>query len=362
MKLFIPGPINVNKEISLSQSKEMIGHRSGEFKELMKNCSTGLQELLYTKNRVLISTSSGSGLMEGAIRSVVNEKVLFCITGAFGKKWAQIAKSNGKQVTILESEWGKPVDKEELKKYLEKENYEAVCITLCETSTGVENNLEELLPILKQKNVLVLIDAVSAMGGKKIEIDKLGVDVCISSSQKCFALPPGLSFAVVSEKAIEKAKTVNNRGYYFDFLELAKEYDENQTPYTPAIGIMYSLEEKLKKMKEEGFDNLFKRHQELKIIVHNWIKENGFELFADEKYASNTITCVKNTKKLDLAKLKQLMKQKGYVIDTGYRKLNTELENKGQLNTFRIPHMGELKQDELKLFLNELKITMEELN
>ncbi|MDD3084106.1 MAG: aminotransferase class V-fold PLP-dependent enzyme, partial [Candidatus ainarchaeum sp.] len=236
MKLFIPGPISIRKEIALAQTKELIGHRSNEFKELMRKCSEGLQKILYTNNRVIISTSSGSGLMEGAIRNCVKEKVLICVCGAFGKKWASIAKACGKNVTILNIEEGKAIKKEDLEKELEKD-FEAVCITLNETSTGIENNLEELIPIIKEKNILVLVDAVSGMCGTKIEVDKLKIDVCLASSQKCFGLPPGLAFASISQEALEKAKTINDRGYYFDFVELAKEYDLEQTPYTPAISL-----------------------------------------------------------------------------------------------------------------------------
>lgn len=362
MKLFIPGPVNVEIDVLHAQTKDMIGHRSKEFRELMKNCSLGLKELLYTKNRVLISTSSGSGLMEGAIRNLVNEKVLVCVNGDFGKKWEKIAISCGKKVTILESEYGKAINKEELISELDKNDYEAVCITLNETSTGIENNLEELVPIIKKKNLLVLVDAVSCMGGKKIEADKLELDVCIASSQKCFALPPGLSFVMVSEEALEKAKTVSNRGYYFDFVELAKEYDANQTPYTPAISLIFSLEEQLKKMKEEGFENRFKRHQELKQLVHDWVEENGFELFADKEYASSTVTCIKNNKNIDFSKVKEMMREKKYVIDTGYKKLNERLITDCKSQTFRIAHMGETTKEEMINFLNELKITIGEMN
>ncbi|MDD4250690.1 MAG: alanine--glyoxylate aminotransferase family protein [Candidatus ainarchaeum sp.] len=363
MKLFIPGPISVSEEIAITQTKEMISHRSSEFKELMKECSEGLQNILYTKNRVLISTSSGSGFMEGAIRNTVNKKVLVCVCGAFGKKWAQIATSCGKEVTILNFKEGNAINKEELKNALTKNDFEAVCITLNETSTGIENNLEELVPIIREQNnnILILVDAVSGMGGTRIHVDKLGLDVCLASSQKCFALPPGLAFASVSEKVLEKAITIKDRGYYFDFVELAKEYDENQTPYTPAVGLMFALQEQLKLIKKEGIEERFNRHKKLKEITHAWVRDNGFFIFSDEKYSSNTITCINNTKKIDLSKLKKAMITKGYFIDTGYRKLNEKLLSEGKDETFRIPHMGELSEEELHKFLDTLKIIMGEI-
>jgi aspartate aminotransferase-like enzyme len=355
MKLFIPGPINISQKVIDAQTLEMIGHRGSEFKELMKECSTGLQKILFTQNRVLISTSSGTGLMEGAIRNTVKEKVLVCVCGAFGKKWAQIATACGKNVTILKIKEGKAISTDELRNALSKDNFEAVCITLNETSTGVENNLEELIPIIKENNALVLVDAVSAMCGTKIEVDKLELDVCLASSQKCFGLPPGLAFASVSEKALAKANTILDRGYYFDFIELAKEYDQNQTPYTPAVGLMFALREQLKEIEKEGIEERFARHAKLKEITHAWVKENGFEIFSDENYSSNTITCISNTKKIDLALLKKKMIQKNYFIDTGYRKLNEQLISQGKNDTFRIPHMGDLSEEELHIFLDTLQ-------
>jgi aspartate aminotransferase-like enzyme len=354
MKLFIPGPVNVSKKILDKTSQELISHRSQEFRNLFSETTKNLQKILYTKNRVIISTSSGSGLMEGAIRNSVKEKVLVCVTGAFGKKWASIAKNCGKKVEILEVKPGQAITKQLLEEQLEKQEYEAVCITHNETSTGITNPIEELAPIIKNKKMLLLVDAVSSMAGTKIEVDKLKIDVCIASTQKCFALPPGLSVASISEETIEKAKTINDRGYYFDFIELTKNYDKNETPYTPAIGLIQGMNEKIKEIIEEGIENRFEKHKKLAKETREWAKKNGFELFSEEKYSSNTITCIKNNK-LKMQEIKEQMKKKGYLIDTGYRKLNEELIKKGENETFRIPHMGDLTIEELKEMLNEFE-------
>jgi aspartate aminotransferase-like enzyme len=361
VELFIPGPINVDKATNMAQTKQLMGHRSDVFKELMKTCSEDLQKVLETNKRVLISTSSGSGLMEGAIRNLVSEKVLVCECGAFGKKWASIAKSCGKNVTVLSVPFGQAITSELLKEKLKEDSFEAVCITFNETSTGVQNPIEELAPIIKEAGALVLVDAVSALAGSKIEIDKLDIDFCLASSQKCFALPPGLAFASVSEQALEKAITVEGRGYYFDIVDLAKMYDTNQTPYTPAISLMFALKERLSQMLAEGMEARFNRHIKLKEITTAWAKENGFELFADQKYASNTITCVTNTKNIDMKTVKAKMLEKGFAIDAGYGKLNAKLNEEGKPTTFRIPHMGDLTIEELNEFLEVLKTTMDEV-
>jgi len=360
MRLFIPGPVTVSKDVNKAIGAEMIGHRGKGFQDLFGNIAQNLGQLLYTKNRVLISTSSGSGLMEGAIRNCVSDtgSVLVCSCGAFGKKWFDIAKSCGKQVDLFEIEAGKGFRAEELAAKLAQKKYEAVCVTHNETSTGVMNHLEELSPVIHDAGALMLVDAVSSMGGAKIEVDKIGIDVCLSSSQKCFSLPPGLSVAAVSEAALEKAKTVKGRGYYFDFVELAKEYDTKQTPYTPAVGLFFGKKHQLDKIMEEGLDKRFARHEKMARATQKWALKNGFELFAEKGYRSSTVTCISNTKKIALEEVKKKVKEKGYIMDAGYRKLNDGLLEKGRADTFRIPHMGDLKMGELKKYLACLETEM----
>lgn len=358
LRLFIPGPVSVSETTMQAMNRDMIGHRGKEFQEIFGECSEGLKKVLYTNNRVLISTSSGSGLMEAAIRNCVSKNVLMVECGAFGKKWVDIAKSCDKNVEVLHVENGKGVKEEELKSKLAGKKFDAVCITHNETSTGVTNKLEKLAPIVKESGALLIVDAVSSLGGTKINVDELKIDVCLTSSQKCFSLPPGLSFASVSESALAKAKTVKGRGYYFDFVELAKEYDSKQTPYTPAVGIIFGLRAQLARMQSEGLDNIWARHEAMAKKTQSWAKEKGFELFAESGHRSNTLTCVSNTKKINLEEVKKKVKTRGYVMDAGYRKLNDDLTKAGKPDTFRIPHMGQLSIEELKQYLKVLEEEM----
>jgi aspartate aminotransferase-like enzyme len=359
VRLFIPGPVSVPESVTKAMEKEMIGHRGKEFSEIFAQAKENLQKVLYTKNRVLISTSCGSGLMEGVIRNCVNENVLMAECGAFGKKWVDIAKSCGKNVDVLSFEAGKGIKAEGLKQKLEEakrigKNYDAVCITHNETSTGVMNRLNELAPIVKESGALFCVDAVSSMGGARIPVDELGIDVCLTSSQKCFSLPPGLSFASVSENVLEKARTVKGRGYYFDFIELAKEHDANQTPYTPAVSLIFGLKQRLEDMLAEGLDNIWAKHEGFAKETQNWAGNKGLNLFAEEGYRSVTVTCIENTKKINLEEIKKKVKAKGYVMDAGYRKLNEDLNKAGKADTFRVPHMGDLTLGELKMYLDVL--------
>jgi len=352
MRLFIPGPVSVSNNIVQAMDKEMIGHRGKEFAEIFGECSSGLKKVFQTNNRVLISTSSGTGLMEAAIRNCVNENVLMVECGAFGKKWVDIAKACGKNVDVLHVEAGKAVTYEELEKKLSEKKYEAVCVTHNETSTGVANDLKDLTPLIKEHGALYCVDTVSSMGGANIAVDEIGIDVCLTSSQKCFSLPPGLSFASVSEKALEKSKTVKGKGYYFDFVELAKEYDTNQTPYTPAVGLIFGLKEQLKGMLSEGMPSVWARHEAFASETQKWATSHGLGLFAEQKHRSVTVTCVENSKKANLEEVKKKVKAKGYVMDAGYRKLNDDLIAKGKNETLRIPHMGNLTMVELKAYLD----------
>jgi predicted phosphoserine aminotransferase len=355
-KLFIPGPVEVRKEILDELSKPQIGHRTEKFKELFASLRPGLKELFLTNNDVLISTSSGSGFWEAAIRSCVNKKVLHAVNGAFSKKWADVSERCGKEVERIKFGDGKSVKAKEVEAALSKGVFEAFCIVHNETSTGVTSNLEELSKVMQKfPDVLFIVDAVSSFAGIKIEVDKLGIDICLASSQKALALPPGIAVAAVSKKAYKKAETVSGRGYYFDLLELKKEYDTDQTPYTPSIPHLFALKKQLERIKVEGIENRFKRHAEMAQYTREWAKRNGFEMFSEQGYHSNTVSCISNTRKLDFKAIKKEMSKKGFSIDSGYGKMNEKLDAEGKPNTFRIAHMGDLTLDEIKEVTYEIE-------
>ncbi len=344
-KLFIPGPTEVRKPVFEAQAKPMIGHRMPEFSELFKNVTEGLKNLLQTEAHVLIFTSSATGVMEGSIRSLVNESVLSTVCGAFSERWAKIASSCGKNVDVLELEWGRAVKPEMLRQKLKEKSYEAVLITHNETSTGVMNPLKELAEVVHEvsPDTLILVDAVSSMMGAPIEFDNWGLDVVIASVQKCFALPPGLTVTLISERAIEKAKNVKNRGYYFDFLTQLKYYQErHQTPATPAISLLYALDLQIKRMKEETLESRYQRHRQMAQIARDWALKH-FDLFPEKGYESVTVTTIKNTLGISVADTIKKLKARGYIISNGYGKLKEK--------TFRIGHMGDLTAEELRELL-----------
>lgn len=347
VKLFIPGPTQVREEILERMARPMIGHRSEAFSDLMDRVLQKLHRVLQTDFRIQVHTASGTGLMEAAIRNFVHKDVLVTVIGAFGQRWATIARSNGKSVDVLEVEWGQAISPEQLADVVKKKPYEAVCITHNETSTGVMNPLKELADAVKDvsPHTLVLVDAVSSMFGAPLYFGDWHLDFVLTGSQKALALPPGLAIGVISETAFEKAQQVPDRGYYFDLIEMQRYIDERrQTPTTPAISLFYALDAQLDRILEEGIENRWKRHQEMAQIVQNWAQKH-FALFANPRYLSWTVTIVANTRKISISDLNRELFKRGFTISNGYGKLKEK--------TFRIGHMGDLTPEEVQeLLLN----------
>ncbi len=355
-KLFIPGPTEVRGVILDELSNPQIGHRTQDFRNLFSILKAGLKKMFYTGNDVLISTSSGSGFWESAVRCCVDKNVLHAVNGAFSKKWADVSEKCGKKVGIVKFDSGKAVRAEEIDKALSEGNYEAFCMVHNETSTGVASELKDISLVMKKhSNVLWFVDCVSSLGGIKIEVDKLGIDFCLASSQKALALPAGIAVASVSQRCYKKAETVSGRGYYFDILELKKSYEQNETPYTPSIPHLYALKKQLERIEIEGLENRFKRHERMAKYTREWAIDHGFRMFSEDGYHSNTVSCISNTRQLDFKAIKKEMAKLGYVIDSGYSKLNEKLEGENKLTTFRIAHMGDLTVEEIKEMLAELE-------
>jgi len=231
-KLFIPGPTHVDDEILAAMSVPMIGHRDKLYSDLHGDVVSKLKKFLQTEGRIYLSTSSSTGMMEGSIRNCVKKKALMTDCGAFSKRWVEIAQLNGKEIDVIKVDMGKATTPEMVDEYLSKGGFDTVCITHNETSTGVMNPIEEIGKLVKEKypDVLVLVDAVSSMGGAEIKVDEWGLDVVLAGTQKAFALPPGLCVVTVSDAAFDYSAEVENKGFYFNFEALEKKAIKNQTP------------------------------------------------------------------------------------------------------------------------------------
>jgi aspartate aminotransferase-like enzyme len=334
-KLYIPGPINVSPATFAAMSKPMIGHRGSEFEVLYASLQPGLQEIAGTQRPVYLSTSSAWGVMEAALRNLCGKKVLTLCCGAFSDKWFDVANKLGLAADKIQVEWGEAICPETVRAKLAEGGFDLVTLIHNETSTGVMNDLAGIAKVVKSfPGVLLVVDSVSSFSAVPIAMDELGIDVLLAGVQKALALPPGMAVFACSEAALERAKSLPNRGYYFDFIEFAKNAEKNNTPSTPAISLIYGLQHILQTISAEGLANRYARHADNNAIIHAWGARHGFENFAPTGNQSVSLTCFKKPDDFDQAAfIKNLKAKHGYVINGGYGKI------KGL--TFRISNMGD---------------------
>ena len=353
IKLFIPGPVEVSERTYLAMCEPMIGHRGAEFKALYEGIQPKLKALFGTQRPVFLSTSSAWGVMEGSIRNLVGRRVLNCMCGAFSDKWFDVSKRCGKEADALQVEWGTAILPEMIEERLSTGAFDALTLIHNETSCGVRNPLPAIADVMRKfPEVMFIVDTVSSFSTEPIPMDALGIDVLLTGSQKALALPPGLSLFSVSERASQRAKNIPGRGYYFDFIEFAKNQEQDMTPSTPVIPLIYALRSKLDEIAAEGIEARYERHRTLNAIVHGWVKKRGFDFFAPEGCRSLSLTCVKNTREVDVAAwIRRLRDKHRMVIDGGYGKL------KGK--TFRISNMGDETEETIRGLLEALDDTLD---
>ncbi len=347
-KLFIPGPTHVREKILDAQAAPMIGHRSQAYADLQAEVTTKLEKLLYTEQPVLLVTSSGTGMMEGTIRQSVKTRALVTVCGAFSQRWYETAVANGVPADRLDVNWGQGVTPELVDEALSQGDYDTLTVTFNETSTGVMNPLEEIAALVHEKypDVLILVDAVSGMAGAKIEFDAWGIDAVFASTQKAFALPPGLTVAAISGRLLARSEEVENPGFYFNLKRFYKYYKRSQTPATPAISLIQALNVQMDDILEEGLENRWQRHIDMAETVRAWARKY-FGLFPDERFLSNTVTTVENTRGISVADLNVELGKRGAVISNGY---GSQLREK----TFRIAHMGDLTVNDVEWLLGQI--------
>ncbi len=326
---FVPGPTWVRPAILQEMTRPMIGHRSAEFRDLLRQINADLKPLFDTKQTTFVVTSSGTGVMQAALESCVARRVLVTTCGAFSEKWLTIAESLGLEADRLSVEWGQAIDPDRLADHLtsRRARYAAVTITQNETSTGVTNDVAALARIVRAESpdTLVLVDSVSALGGMPLQFDEWDLDVCIASVQKCLALPPGITVAAMSSRAMEKAKKHPYRGTYLDLLQYASKAAEDGVPSTPSIPHFFALARQL--------DDILERTAPFA------------ELASDRNHASPTVSALKPQKGAEW--VGKEMKKRGFTLGGGY--------GEWKETTFRIGHMGDITIDSLGAMLDELE-------
>lgn len=357
--MHIPGPVEVSEKTFRAFCSPMIGHRGQGFKDLYARIQPQLQALFYTKQLVYLSTSSAWGIMEGAVRNLVQKKVLCCMCGAFSDKWLDVSTRCGKAAEGLKVEWGSPIRAEQVDQKLASGQFDALTLIHNETSTGVMSPLAEIAELKKKyPGVMFIVDSVSSLSATPIPFDRLGIDVLLAGTQKALAMPPGLAVFTCSAAAREKAAAAKDRGYYFDFIEFQKNAEQHMTPSTPSIGHVYALASKLEDIFAEGLEARYRRHATLAQLTRKWAANHGFTLFPEPGNESVTLTCVNNGAKpggrvVDVVKLQKLVKDEGFLIDGGYGKI------KG--TTFRISNMGDESESSMQRLYEALDSAMKQL-
>ena len=346
-RLLIPGPTEVSPEILNEQSRPVISHRGRDFTTLYTGIIGKLTAFLQLPAgyRVTVTASSGTLWFDMVGRSIVKEKVLACINGAFASRFGETLRACGKQTDFLEVEWGKAIKPDMIAERLDSNNYDTLALCHNESSTGVRSPVYEIGKMIREDypEIMLAIDSVSGMGGDMIVPSKIGCDVIFTSSQKCFALPPGIAIGAVSERAIERGKTVQNRGGYTDLVEIFNYYEKNnQTPFTPNISLLFALDKRLDLMIQETYEKIYQRHKGMAEYTQKWAK-NHFAMFPEPGYESVTVSCIQNTLGKSIRELNEKLAEKGYMISNGYGKLAEK--------TFRIGHMGEWNLEEIKAVL-----------
>ncbi|HVD47411.1 MAG TPA: alanine--glyoxylate aminotransferase family protein [Candidatus Limnocylindria bacterium] len=357
-QLRIPGPTPLPERVVRSMSRPMIDHRGPEFAAILSEITNGAKRVFKTSNDVLFLTSSGSGGLESAIANLVSpgDEVVAAVCGLFGERFAALAAAYGADVVRLDFEWGQPVDPDDLASVLERHpKAKVVLLTHNETSTGLTNPLQGLARVAHKAGRIVVVDGVSSISSVAIETDAWGIDVAVSGSQKGWMAPPGLALVSVSDRAWAQQAQARSPRFYFDWKEAKVWAEKGMTPFTPAIGVVFALQEGLHMLEEEGLDAVYERHERLARGTQAGLKALGFQLYAQEGYRSNTVTSAVPPSGLDVAALRKLLNEKyGVVIGGGQGKMTGKM--------IRVGHLGAIAAGDVVQVLWAIEQALEELD
>jgi predicted phosphoserine aminotransferase len=350
--LYIPGPTEVRDDVLEAMSQPMFGHRMDQMTDLYTTIVEDTKTFLETDNDIIILTASGTEFWETSTLNLVDEHMLCTTCGSFGERHANVADRLGKNVDRLEYEWGNAVKPADVREALESSTveYDVVTCVMNESSTGVRNPIEEIGDVVAEyPDTYFVVDAVSCLGGDYIDIEKHNIDVIFTSSQKAFAMPPGLAICAVSDDAYERELENDSASWYGGFQRCLDYYDrKGQTHSTPAIPVMLAYRKQMKYMLEEGHDTRDQRHREMAEYTRSWAREH-FEMFPEDGYESRTVACIENTQDIDVAATIDAVSEKyDMAFSNGYGSTLGE-------TTFRIGHMGEHDIESIKMLTDAIE-------
>jgi aspartate aminotransferase-like enzyme len=352
-QLRVPGPTPLPERVIRSASRPMINHRGPEFAALLRDIEEGLRWALRTSNDVLIYPCSGTGGLEAAVVNLLSpgERALFCTMGSFGDRWADIGVGYGADVLRLRVPDGEPIDPEDVDRILaENSSINTVFVTHNETSTGVTNDLRALAAVIKGRGKLLAVDSVSGAGCLPLETDGLQIDVLVTGSQKGWMAPPGVAMVAVSAAALARAETATTPRWYLDFARERKYQQRSQTYTTPAVSVLYAIQEGLAIMREEGMESVWARHTTVAEMIRAGVDALGLKFLAAEGHRSDTVTAILNpVDEPDALKelLTTLRARHGLVLAGGQGELSGRI--------FRIGHLGMVDESDVYSILATLE-------
>jgi len=354
-RLMTPGPAMVPEDVLLELARPVIHHRSDEAKQVIVEVAEGLKEVFQTRNDVMILTSSGTGAMEAAVVNVVppGGKALVLNAGHFAARWGAICKAYGVNAVMVDTEWGRPVDPEAVAEAL-KQHPDAVAVlgTLSETSTGTGHPVEAIGRVVAETDAVFIVDGISGVGAMECRTDEWGIDVLCAGSQKALMLPPGLAFIALSEKAWGKVDAFDSHSYYFNLKAARSKAKEFDTPYTPAHTLILALRTALRRIKDEGIENVWKRHKLMSDACQAGVTALGLELFSARP--AEGLTAFRVPEGLKDSQIRGKMAERFGVTTVG-----GQAKLKGKI--VRIGHMGYTDELDVIAALAALEMTLAEL-
>lgn len=349
--LFIPGPTEVDEELRQIMAMPLLGHRDPKFVATVQDVCAQLKPLFLTEQNVGFETCAGTALMEASMRNLVARggRTLHLVGGAFGKRWSKISAACGRVPDVIEKPLGEAHSPQELAQHLtQKPTPDVVCITHNETSTGVIQPLAALTATVRKHapDALVLVDVVTSLAGAELRFDDWGLDYAFAGTQKCLALPPGLGVYAVSNRALQKAQTIEERGFLLDLPKAVADTNAGKTIATPCVPLVYALQRQLERIHKTGLENRWQQHLELQARTLSWAESKGFAPFVQAQAArSPTVSCI-DANGQDVEAMAKQAAAAGFKMDKGYGDL------KGK--AFRIGHMGDHTIARLEQLLNAL--------
>ncbi|HEX6203431.1 MAG TPA: alanine--glyoxylate aminotransferase family protein [Thermoanaerobaculia bacterium] len=341
IRYFVPGPAYVPRDARRAMEREVVPHRSAAFREVYERLAERLPGIFRTAGEVYLATGSSTLVMEAAIVSLVGRDVLCLVHGAFSERWHDICRSLGRQADRLEVPWGRTPDPDLVRRALERKRYEAVTMVHSETSTGALAPVAEIARAVHEtSDALVLVDAVSSLGGAPVETDAWGLDVVLAGTQKALAAPPGLTLFTLSERAAGRAAGVAHRGFYTDLLRYRDAHRQGGPITTPAINVVWALDHQVGRIAAEGIEARWERHARAAAVTRAWADPRGFVNPIAPSDRAPTVTCLEPPAGAPAApELVRGLAGRGFTVAGGY--------GRWKQTTFRIGHMGEVRESDL---------------